>query len=195
MDELTDRLVAELLPHLGPRFALFGHSLGALVAFSLCRSLEALGRAPAHLFLSGAGAPHCGTDGAAVSTLPDDALIAHVRRLGGLPSEVLEYDELVALLLPVMRDDFELAESYRPLDRHRLTTPVTALAGLDDRTAPPPAVRAWRDLVDGPFDVVVLPGAHFFVLEHEAEVLATIQTRLRPDVRVLRRRHDIEGDH
>src|SRR6185503_11064474 len=109
---LCDLLAGELLPYLDVPFAFFGHSMGALIAFELTRHLRRHGRpGPRHLFLSGARAPRRPAP-PPFHVLPEHALLAELSRLNGTPPEILQEPEYMAMVLPLIRADLELYETY-----------------------------------------------------------------------------------
>lgn len=163
-------LVADLLRGLAPLFdlpvAVFGHSMGASIALELARQAPA---AVAHLFASGAPAPHRARaePGERLGSLTDDTLIAKLRAWGGTPEEVLRHDELMQLALPILRSDLALLDAYAPPLEPKLGAPLSVLAGTADRGVSHDDARAWRDYVEGPFAMHPVPGGHFFLNEPE----------------------------
>jgi medium-chain acyl-[acyl-carrier-protein] hydrolase len=144
---------------------LFGHSLGALAAFELAREMRRAGLpAPAHLYVSGRQAPHVGLRGRATWDLPDDALVAALRELGGTPDTVLGDPELFALLAPVLRADLEMNERYEHTPDEPLTTPITAFAAASDPRAAPGEVAEWAEHTTSRFALVKVDGGHFALL-------------------------------
>jgi len=165
--------------------ALLGHSLGGHVAFEVARELERrTGRAPRHLFVAGCRAPHRLPEH---WSLPDDreALVAEVDvRYGAVPPEVRAEPELLQRFVPMLRADLELAAAYRWVASEPLRCPITALAGVEDRTAPPAEAHHWADCTLGPFATAVMPGAHFFLHHELATVAKLIRRALVPAVSV-----------
>ncbi|MEU7907103.1 alpha/beta fold hydrolase [Actinoplanes sp. NPDC049118] len=163
-------LVAELREALaGPMadspvpVAFFGHSLGALLAFELARSLREHGDAePSTLVLSGRAAPHR-APGRRLATLPDDAFVAAVQRFGATPSAALDHPEVRELCLPMLRADFTMAETYTYRPGPPLDCPVTTWAGKDDPGATPDLVEQWAGYTTGPVRHRTFPGGHFFL--------------------------------
>ena len=177
MAELADRLVAELVPWTDRGIALFGHSLGAVLGFEVARRLEAMGRTPLTLFVSGRNAPS--RHRREFSHLLDDkALIEQVKALGGTDPRVFEHEELVQLALPVIRADYEAVDGYRYEPGPLLSCPVTVLNGTDDPKVSPEDTDAWREHTTGDFDSVVFPGRHFYLVDRHAEVTDAITRRL-----------------
>jgi surfactin synthase thioesterase subunit len=168
--------VVEALDAVEPPFSFFGHSLGALIAFEVTRALAARGLAgPTHLVVAGCHAPHLPTRRPWLHPLADTEFLERIRGLGGTPPEVLENDELMSLLLPALRVDFELYETYRYEGGESLSIPILALAGSDDPTTAPGAVAVWAEHTAAPFAFRVVPGEHFFPFTERRLVLASIE--------------------
>jgi surfactin synthase thioesterase subunit len=178
--DIIDALADAVTPHLDRPFALFGHSFGGLLAFQLARRLEAGGAQPLHVFVSGAAAEPSRTAEPPVAALGDEAFITHVRRLGGLDPDVLAHPDLVDLVTPALRADYEAAEAHTPDPAATVIAPITALGGLHDPAAPPGALLAWGRHTAGPFTRVTLPGGHFALFDQEHNVLRTVRTTLTP---------------
>ncbi|MEU3527660.1 alpha/beta fold hydrolase [Streptomyces sp. NPDC038707] len=158
--------------------ALFGHSMGALVAFETARLLENAGRPPAVLFLSGRRGPS--VERTETVHLGDDKrLIEEVVQLDGTDSAVLQDEELLEMVLPGLRADYRVVETYRPTPGPRLGCPVVALTGDADPRVTPEEVRAWARETDGPFECHVHPGGHFYLVARQRDVLARIGAALR----------------
>ncbi|MDH2423777.1 alpha/beta fold hydrolase [Sphaerisporangium sp. TRM90804] len=175
MPPLVRALADELATVLAPPFLLFGHSMGARVAFALTHELTARGLPlPELLVVSGTPAPSV-TDWKHAHHLPEKELIQHLIDLGGVPPEVLDSPELLELMLPVIRCDLELSETSRLTYPKPLPgVPVLAIAGEEDVIAPPEKVQPWGKETSGPFEFVVLPGNHFFLHNMLDETLAPI---------------------
>lgn len=163
---LIDALLPALRPLMDVPLALFGHSLGALVAFELARRLRQLKLpGPAHLIVSGSPAPRVRPIPRPLSALPDESFREEVRKLGGSPPEVLAHREMMELLTPVLRNDFAMFESYRYTPEPPLGCPLTAWGGRDDPSTPEPALEAWREETQQAFSAKVFPGGHFFLFQ------------------------------
>jgi medium-chain acyl-[acyl-carrier-protein] hydrolase len=176
---LTDAVAGALRPYLDRPFALFGHSLGALVAFELARRLDRDGGPqPVRLFVSGCAAPSVPRGGRPIHGLPDSAFRAELRRLNGTPAAVLDNAELMEILLPTLRADFALCETYAFAPRPPLTCPISCWGGLGDDTASRQDLDAWREQTAGPFRLRMLPGDHFFVRSARPLLLRSLAQEL-----------------
>ena len=153
---------------------LFGHSLGAAVAYEVARLLQHGAATPSALIVSGRQAPHLPSRRRPIAHLPDAEFIREVFALGGTPPEVASSQELVGLLLPMLRSDFTLAETYRPRPGAALTCPIIAVAGADDPCVDASGLQAWRDAGIGTFCSRLFPGDHFYLLDQRAPLLAYI---------------------
>jgi surfactin synthase thioesterase subunit/GNAT superfamily N-acetyltransferase len=160
-------------------FALFGHSTGALVAFELARRLEQEGRAPAGLFVSGCGAPQLppGRPGR-IHDLPAAEFLEQLRALGGTPDAMLADPELRDLMLPILRADFRLTETYRYEPGVPLRCPITAFTGVQDRFVSRRSAEAWRDQTTGAFDLRMLPSDHLFPISDRQLLLQLLASKL-----------------
>lgn len=171
---LAASAVAALLPVLDRPCALFGHSLGALVAFEVARQLEAAGRPVEALFVSAHTAPHL-PPVETIGQLSDAAFVARLKALNGMPDEVLAHKELLELVLPTLREDIRIAEAYRVPAQTRLRTPLRVFGGAEDQTCPASALSAWGELSTRFLGERVFPGDHFYLRPQEAAVLAAIR--------------------
>jgi medium-chain acyl-[acyl-carrier-protein] hydrolase len=177
----TDALSAALRPYLDLPFALFGHSMGAVLAYEIARRfLTETGCEPYHLFVSGHRAPHLTMRKKPLHRLPDDDFLTGMKALNGTPAEVFEYPELIELFLPMLRADFELVETYGELDGPRLSCPVTAMGGDADPDVPPEDIAAWRGVTKGPFRSLLFKGDHFFVNTARVPLLKALRQALTP---------------
>ncbi|GAA2710487.1 thioesterase II family protein [Micromonospora olivasterospora] len=182
VDAITADIIGVLLGRIDRPYAIFGHSLGALVAFELARRLEHLhGRPATHLFVSGQRAPQLPHPMAQYDyQLPEPEFKERLRELAGTPEEVLANEELLNLVTPVLRADFEAADTYQYRPGPRMSCPLTVYGGADDPEAPPDTLPDWSALTSGPCDVRVLPGQHFFLNDEQATVLKGIVADLEP---------------
>jgi medium-chain acyl-[acyl-carrier-protein] hydrolase len=172
---LADGLVHDLEEPL----ALFGHSLGALLAFELARTLRRESHPqPVHLFVSGCGAPQEPYPHPPIHALPEARFVEEIRRWGGTPPEVLAHQELMELLLPALRADFALRETYVYADEPPLACPITAFGGLHDGWVSRESLDAWRAQTCAPFSLQLLPGDHFFLASSRPRLLAVISKTL-----------------
>lgn len=172
----------ELLPRDAP-MVLYGHSMGARIAFEL--SLR-LGNRVRHLFVSGSASPDSaprlggGPGARLISQLTDEELRARLRVLGGTPVEILDDDELMERILPVVRADFVLTERYRAAPHAHVTVPITSLRGSSDVLVEPAEAERWQLRTNAAFRYLEVPGGHFFLDEQRARVIAEVSKDLAP---------------
>ncbi len=175
LDPLVDALIEVVEPMLERPVAFFGHSLGALVSFGLARGLRRAGLPePAQLFVSAHRAPQLPAIEPSIHDASDEAFMGGLRALQGTPEELLANEELMALLLPVLRADFEIADTYVHADEPPLSCPMSAFGGVGDLVTPRERLEPWGELTDGPFKLRMLPGGHFFVNESRDFVLRAV---------------------
>jgi medium-chain acyl-[acyl-carrier-protein] hydrolase len=180
MRQLIDPLFEGLAGYLTRPFALFGHSMGALIAFELTRRMRSWDLAPVHLFAAGCRAPHLPSRSPDWHTLPDPEFIAVIEKLGGIPPELLAERSFLDMMLPTLRSDCALVETYVLRPQAPLSCPVTVFGGLQDEEVFPEDVRAWSRHTIGAFSVHLLPGDHFFVNSALPELLRLLRSELGP---------------
>jgi medium-chain acyl-[acyl-carrier-protein] hydrolase len=171
MAPLADEFAATLLQAAaGGPYAVYGHSLGALVAYETVRRVRDLGGpAPVHLFVSGCGAPDRTVEpGPRVSAMSEAQIAALLSRLGGTPDWLLAEPALLRMILPPFRADFVVKETYEHRAGPPLDVPVTALAATADPRVEPGEMDGWGRHTTGPFRRLTLAGGHFAVLEQPA---------------------------
>jgi medium-chain acyl-[acyl-carrier-protein] hydrolase len=180
IEPLVAAAVGALEPLLDRPFALFGHSLGALLAFELAHRLrEEGGPEPAHLFVSGRRAPQVPDPEPPISQLPDERLVAELRRrYDGIPQAVVETPELLELFLPILRADCELLDTYAYAVREPLDVPISAFTGADDRRVGPGDLAGWARHTTGAFRARALPGGHFYFQGAEETLAAELELDL-----------------
>ncbi len=160
LDELPD----VLQPLMDMPFAFFGHSMGAIISFELTLRLRQLGRTlPLMLLLSGRRAPHCRETDPPLHDLPEAEFKAELMRLEGTPQEVLEHPELMELLLPLLRSDFAVCETYEHDESAVLDLPISAFGGLADHKVDKVHLEGWQKYTKGPFKLRMFQGNHFFL--------------------------------
>ncbi len=167
MPDLIAKLRQVLLPLLDRPFAFFGHSMGALIAFELTRTLRAAGDPlPQTLFLSAHRAAHLPDAEPPIYHLPDEEFLDGVRALNGTPDGVLDHPELRALLLPLLRADFTLCETYQYEEADPLPCPIVALGGITDYDVPRSTLDPWREHTSADFSLRLFRGDHFYLHHH-----------------------------
>jgi len=176
---LVHEIADAIIPLLDRRFAFFGHSLGALVCFELARQLRRDQQPlPAHLLVSGASAPQAICFRRCLHQLPDAELIETLREFNGTPREVFESRELMEIMLPIIRADFALGDTYTYSDEPALDCPLSVFGGIDDAHVPRAHLEAWRQQTSAEFSLWMLPGDHFFLHEERQRLLAIVSEDL-----------------
>ncbi|WP_340064887.1 thioesterase II family protein [Ascidiimonas aurantiaca] len=157
-------------------YMLFGHSMGAYMAFKVCSMLEKEGIPPSCLFVSGNAGPGIYAD--RKRYLYDrEKFIEVLKDLGGLPQEVLENDELLDFVIPVLRADFELAERNNLNEYPPVNTPVFAMMG--DQEEKSGAINNWKRFTTANFQSEILPGGHFFLNDAPQKVAQLIEDQFK----------------
>ncbi len=180
LSALVEVLADALLPHFDKPFAFFGHSMGALISFELSRELRRRGGpTPSHLFVSGHRAPQIKTGAPPTYDLPEREFVEEIRRFNGTPQEVLEHPELMQLVLPLLRSDFALCQTYVYQPEPPLDCPINVFGGLDDQDVPRAYLEAWREQTTAAFTLRMFPGDHFFLRKFQPLLLNIFSQQLR----------------
>lgn len=163
--DLAVSILADEIVALGDLpFAFFGHSLGATIAFELVRFLEKEKNiSPVYLFVSGRSAPQRLGEVAKTYQLSDEEFIENVKKLGGTPPGLLDNKELLDLILPALKADFQMVQNYSFLSGEPINCPIFAFGGTEDNFVFKENIEAWSELTEKEFASCFLEGDHFFI--------------------------------
>lgn len=173
-------LVAPVLQDLpgGPPLALFGHSMGATVAYETGRLLQAADRSAAHLVVSGRRPPTEPPMTQLFDVADDAALLREVARLQGTDAALLADPEIRAMILPALRMDYRGVADYRHAAGPPLDCPITVFAAEDDPQGPPAELSGWAGLTTARSDLYVFPGGHFYLTKQVPDVCHALLSAL-----------------
>jgi medium-chain acyl-[acyl-carrier-protein] hydrolase len=181
LEPLLDAFVPAVQAWLDTPFALYGHSMGALVAFEVARELRRRGLpGPKHLLVSGRRAPDLPDPTPPIRWLDDEAFVdAMVQQYDGIPDAIRRDREMLQIFLPILRADISVIETYRWREEAPLECPISVFAGLDDRSVDFRQLEAWRRFTTGEFRLEFLPGGHFFLQTAREGLLRSVARDLR----------------
>lgn len=165
MKELVEVIYPEILPLLDLPYAFFGHSYGSIMAYELARKLQEEQKPlPIHLFVSSRRPPHISPKGASISHLPDTEFIKEIQiQFGAIPEAVLKDKTLLAMFLPILKEDLRINEQYLGSIEPPLTIPVTFYHGMEDGSGALFNTDKWSEVTTGPFTTKIFPGGHFYI--------------------------------
>lgn len=178
MKDVVDQAARAITPYTLQPYAFFGHSLGARIAFEVVRELRRKGRSmPVRLFVSGSRTPEI-REPRPLHQLDDIAFFDALARYGGTPQALLENRELMTLLLPMLRADFTVDETYDFCEEEPLSVPITAFYGAEDTEATREETEGWARHTLMGFEMKEMPGGHFYVSNESEALIAYIRSRL-----------------
>lgn len=179
LNRLADQLSEVLIEYVDGPFALFGHSMGAALGFEVVRRIEAAGGPrPIGLVASGRRSPltHRFEN---VHTRDDQGLLREIRELSGTDMALLDDEEFLQMILPVVRSDYRAIERYRLSDGSSVSCPIAVLVGESDPRVTCAEGRSWQQLTTGAFHFRTFPGGHFYLNSQQSEVVAAVRDLLR----------------
>lgn len=179
LEPMVESLVPALQQFLDVPFVMFGHSMGALLAYEVTRGLLAANAVePVALFVSAHRAPQLPSRHRALHDLPRDRLIAELKALHDAPVEAFDDEDFIDAVLPTLRDDLELAETYKFVAEPMLSCPVIAMGGTFDASVVPEELDRWRAITEGSFKSLLFEGDHFFVDNPSTSFLPALRREL-----------------
>lgn len=181
---LAQEVTEAIKPLLDIPYAFFGHSMGALIAFEVVQELRRQQkRLPFHFFASAVRAPQLKYRDRISFDLPDAEFIEELRRLNGTPNEVLDHSELMALMLPMLRADFSVAQTYEFVAAPPLPFPITVYGGQQDVSVSKIELDGWLEQTTGGFRLELFPGDHFYLHASENLLTSKIEAQLMESFR------------
>ena len=178
ISDYADQIHAALRPHAGRPLALYGHSMGAVLAFEVARRLEGSGSTPVAVIASGRRAPSTHR-AETVHQRDDDGIVAELRELSGTHANLLADEEIVRMILPALRSDYTAIERYTCPPEHTVSCPILALTGDADERTTIDETDAWRRHTTGRFEREVLAGGHFFIVDHQRRLAELVTDFVR----------------
>jgi len=179
VSEFVGESLANIKNFCNKPYAIFGHSMGAMVAFDLTKKLaDNSAHTPVHLFLSGLASPWMRVAGKQIYDLPDHDFLCEIKKLGGIPSDILENSDILEILIPAIRADLEAAHHWRIDKCCDLGIPVTIFGGADDTGIPLEALADWASFTSMDIEINLHPGNHFFIHHEFPAIIDSIRHHL-----------------
>lgn len=181
MDSLIDDLISSFANLTDKPYVFYGHSLGSRIAFELSKRCQSMGLAlPIHFIASGSRAPFIPCREEHIFDLPEEEFIEELKQLNGTPEEVLDNQELMSLLLPALRADFQIADTYCS-DGTQVDCPVTVLSGSADTDIKHTDLESWGKVFKKLESLEILQGGHFFIESNVEAVLKIVNRVIRKE--------------
>ena len=175
---LTDALLSALRPFLDKPYSIYGHSMGALLAFELARQIEEVSDQivrPERVFVAAHRAAHLPLQRLPMADLPQEALIAKLNEFGGFSSEALNSPELMELLLPTIRADLKLCDTYHYEQKKPLRCPLEVIIGALDHQTSTETTNPWALQTAEPTKIHTINEGHFFLHTHLEQVIHIVR--------------------
>lgn len=177
IDQMVADIMTSIRPYLNSRYAIYGHSMGSLLAYAVTHKIIASNMPqPIALFLSGRPAPSIVPREPLRYLLPKDDFLASLRKLGGLENLFANQD-LIDFFEPILRKDLQAVETYPYQNRQAFDIPMTVIAGEDEEISDE-ELLAWQKESKHPIDMIRFPGNHFFIFDHAEEIMEIMSTKL-----------------
>lgn len=182
VDALVTALKKQIGPYLDRPYALYGHSMGALITYELAQAIasDCDLPSPERIFVAAHRAPQLPLQRTPISQLSDNAFIERLKQYGGFNDEILNNAEMMELVLPTIRADFTLCESYQHKAIQKLKCPIHVFAGIDDKQTTVESTYGWDQCSETSVDTTLFNGGHFFLNSCQQDVLATVKKTLLP---------------
>lgn len=176
--QVVEDLKEQIVHEIHNPYAIFGHSMGALLAYELACSMQRL-RAPIHLFLSSYQPPNIPYHMGAIEKMSDGELKERILSMGGTSREIIDNGQMWDIFRKIFISDFELLEKYNcKKEPERLYIDFTILCGMDDHVIDKQNLIAWRNITEGKCQFVEYPGGHFYINHHREKIIKLIEETL-----------------
>jgi medium-chain acyl-[acyl-carrier-protein] hydrolase len=161
-------------------YAFFGHSMGSILAFELANKIRGLKhQEPIHLFLSGRYPPHLRKEREILHKLPDNEFGEEILKKGGTPKEFFSNVELVSVLLPVIKADYRILETYEYFPNNfKFEYDISVFGGQSDIDIPLSDLNEWRLYTNKECKIYEFRGGHFFIHEEKENIVKIINHTL-----------------
>jgi len=180
MDNLTNDLLKVIQKHINKPYVLFGHSLGSRIAFELMAKLKNNGLVlPEYFIASGSRGPNKTIIKKSIYNLPEEEFVVELKTLNGTPEEILQNKELMELYIPLLRADFQIADTYSCSSDVKFDCPVSVFGGEDDDEISFSDLSSWNDFFLHEAEVKMLPGNHFFIDKNQELVISYVNIILK----------------
>ena len=170
--------VVDILQNYDNPMVLYGHSMGTKILYEVEKRLEERNKAAQLVIVSGCRPPH-EKETKLLADLSDEDFVEALAEFHGIPEALLENKELLHFFLPTLRADFLLSESYQCFEKKLLQAPIRAMGGNCDSEAPEDDMRAWKEYHPEDFECQMFEGTHFYIREHEHEVVHQIEAWIK----------------
>lgn len=174
MGELIADLISRIRLYADHPIYLFGHSMGAKIACETARRLEEENCSVSGMVLSASKPPFIPPT-KLISHLPDKEFIDELVKFNGIPQVLLDNREALNFFIPMLRNDFVMDEAYDELRQYKLKCPIIAIGGSEDSEAEYQHIVEWKRYTDNKFLCHVFSGGHFYIWDHEDEVIGMIK--------------------
>jgi surfactin synthase thioesterase subunit len=178
IDAMVEDVMEQVKDNVREPYAIYGHSMGSLLGYLVATKIGVLGlRKPLSLFFSGGRSPALLAGRTSFHLLPKEEFFPTIAALGGITDETLKYPDILTLYEPIVRADFQAVETYVHRQLPPVDMDISIMIGEEDEVTRDEAM-AWQKETTGMVSVTQFPGGHFFIFQHETEIVRIIQEKL-----------------
>jgi len=183
LNSTVQSIYKSILPHLDIPVVFLGHSMGALISYELTHYLKAhSNKQPQKLYLSAHRAPSVKHAGKLMHKLDEKEFLKEIINMNGVSKDILEHKELLELVLPIIKNDYELCETYKFSEKGKLNIPICTFGGIQDKDIEVNHLLEWENFTESKFQIEMFDGDHFFILKNKEEFLKRFSIHINKDL-------------
>jgi len=188
LDKVVNEILSDIKDYLDLPFIFFGHSMGALICYELTHKIRSIyNRSPLKLYVSAHNAPFLARNGKIMHKLDETEFKSELIKINGIAQDILEHAELMELMLPIIKNDYKLCETYKFSQKEKLNCPITAFGGTYDKDVTENQLWEWKELTTSNFELDMFEGDHFFIVKEKYTFTSRFSQMLLDDIKHIKK--------